>query len=185
MSLKQYSPEQLKEMAMVEVAYDLLKDNNKQPIPFSELVDRISSLLGLSKEQVAEKIAQFYTDLNIDGRFIILQENNWGLRNWYPYDQMEEEAQPVAKAKKKKSKKAVDDEELEDFDEVEEEDLDFDDDLDVFEEDDALDDDDLVEDDEDEDEDIDEDLEIEDEDYDIEDEEDDEEEVEEDEEEEL
>src|SRR5699024_1900670 len=36
------------------------------------------------------KLAQFYTDLNIDGRFTALGSNNWGLKRWYPKSQTSE-----------------------------------------------------------------------------------------------
>lgn len=158
LSLKQLTEEQIKEMAMVEVAYELFVEG-KKPYVFSELVEEIATLLGLSKQQVEDKIAQFYTDINIDGRFICVGENMWGLRTWYPYEQIEEEIVPAVKPKKKKAKKAKEDDfdeidEFDDFDEAEEEDDleedDFDDVDDELEEDDFDDDDDddLLEDDE-------------------------------------
>ncbi len=36
------------------------------------------SLLGVTKEELGDRIAQFYTDLNIDGRFIALSDQTWG-----------------------------------------------------------------------------------------------------------
>ncbi|NPC94475.1 DNA-directed RNA polymerase subunit delta [Bacillus sp. WMMC1349] len=113
MSLKQYSEEQLKEMALVEIAHEIFLDEKKS-ITFQELTDKAVSLLGLGKEELEDRIAQFYTDLNIDGRFLALSDQTWGLRSWYPYDQLDEETQPTVKAKKKKAKKVV--EEEEDFD---------------------------------------------------------------------
>ncbi|MDA1476711.1 DNA-directed RNA polymerase subunit delta [Bacillus changyiensis] len=110
MSLKQYSEEQLKEMALVEIAHEIFLDEKKS-ITFQELTDKAASLLGLGKEELEDRIAQFYTDLNIDGRFLALSDQTWGLRSWYPYDQLDEETQPTVKAKKKKAKKAVDAEE--------------------------------------------------------------------------
>lgn len=130
LSLKELTEEQIKEMAMVEVAYELFKENRK-PYIFNELVEEVAALLGLTKEQVEDRIAQFYTDMNIDGRFICVGENMWGLRTWYPYEQIEEEIVPTTtKPKKKKAKKALVDDLDEDFDDIED-DLDFDD-LDDF-----------------------------------------------------
>ncbi|MFX3624406.1 MAG: DNA-directed RNA polymerase subunit delta [Ectobacillus sp.] len=111
MNLEQYSPEELKELSMIELAYLKLAEK-KQATPFQEIVQEIAQTLGLSQEEVATRIAQFYTDLNIDGRFISVGENRWGLRSWYPYEQMEEEILPQVKPKKKRK---LDDEELDDY----------------------------------------------------------------------
>ena len=159
MSLKEdYTKVQLKEMSLLEVAYELLNEK-KQAVPFNELMAEIVSLLGLKKAEANEKMVQFYTDLNIDGRFLCLGDNRWGIRLWYPVDQAEEETVTVIKPRKKKAKKkAAKKVVVDDFDDVEEEEdeeLDFDD-LDDFDEDD--DDDDLLPDDDDDDEDDDDDL---------------------------
>ncbi|MBO1511983.1 DNA-directed RNA polymerase subunit delta [Metabacillus bambusae] len=175
MSLKQLTDEQIKEMAMVEVAYELFVEG-KKPYIFSELVEEVSSLLGLTKKQVEEKIAQFYTDINIDGRFICVGENMWGLRTWYPYEQIEEEIVPVAKPKKKKAKKGVEDELEDDFDVIDE-DLDYDDFDDTSDDDDDDDDFDDIDDvdlDDDDDDDL---IDDDDEDYDLDDEDEDEDEL--------
>ncbi|MBA9027899.1 DNA-directed RNA polymerase subunit delta [Peribacillus huizhouensis] len=158
MSLQSYSKEELLEMSLLELAYELLVEKNA-PLLFDDLVNEIAALQGVSKEEIRSKIPQFYTDLNVNGRFTCLGENRWGLKTWYPVDQIEDEVVHVVKPKKKKAKKAsiVED----DFDELDEEDLDFEDDIEDLDEDedDLLDDpldedidDDLVED-EDEDED--------------------------------
>ena len=137
MSLAQYSKEQLQEMSMLELAYLILSGKSERSaVPFKAILDEIIAILDLSEEEVRVKVAQFYTDLNIDGRFISVGENQWGLRNWYPYDQIDEEVVPVAKPKKKKKAKKVVDEELEDFDELEDEDLEYED-LDSLEDDDS------------------------------------------------
>nr|WP_043934445.1 DNA-directed RNA polymerase subunit delta [Bacillus sp. EB01] len=131
MSLENYSKEQLKEMSMIEMAYELLK-NTKQTLSFHDIVDEISKASDLSSEQVRSRLAQFYTDLNIDGRFISLGENKWGLRVWYPVDTVEEEQVHAAKPKKKKAKKVLD-EDLDDYEELD--DTDFDDPEDFVEDD--------------------------------------------------
>ncbi|MGF9769036.1 DNA-directed RNA polymerase subunit delta [Bacillus albus] len=158
MNFKQYSPEELKECSMIEVVHSVLGDK-RQATTFNELVQEIAQVLGLSQEQVNAKLAQFYTDLNIDGRFINLGENRWGLRSWYPYEQIDEEILPQPKPKKKRKV------EEDGFDDYIEEDEDFEDadvnedeedveDLDKVLEDEDGDDDDLDDLDEDEDDDF-------------------------------
>ncbi len=175
LSLKQVTQEELQEMSLIEIAFELLKEK-KQPVSFKELMDEITELRGLTEDEVRARIAQFYTDLNIDGRFMTIGENRWGLRVWYPVDQTEEEHVTAVKPKKKKAKKVVDEDEdldIEEYEELEEEELDYDDVDDDF--DDEDDDDDLLDDDIDEDvEDDDEDLIEDDEEFDLDEDEDDE-----------
>ncbi|MDX8363665.1 DNA-directed RNA polymerase subunit delta [Cytobacillus sp. IB215665] len=161
MSLKQYSLDQLKEMSLIEIAFDILS-SRKKPITFKELMDEITASLHLSQDEINTKISQFYTDINIDGRFICVGENLWGLRSWYPYEKIEEEVTPTVKSKKKKSKKAAD----KDTKKVEEES--FDDPDDFEEEDIELDLDDIDDIDEETDEDLEEDFDLEDDDEDLE-----------------
>lgn len=137
MSLQQLSKEDLREMSLIELAHQYLEEN-KQAISFNDLVEEMAKLLDLSKDEIRSRMVQFYTDLNIDGRFISLGENRWGLRTWYPYDQIDEEVSAPVKSKKKKAKKTV---EEEDEDLLEDEDLDYDD-LDDFEDEDLIDDED-------------------------------------------
>ncbi|MEI4790582.1 DNA-directed RNA polymerase subunit delta [Bacillus sp. FJAT-53060] len=139
MSLKEYSQEQLKQMSLVELAYEISRDS-KTPITFSELIDEMARLQGIQKSDLDDRLAQFYTDLNIDGRFISLGDQRWGLRSWYPVDQMEEEVQQAvkSKAKKKKAKAAVVEEDFDDLEEEEEID-ELEEDLDLVEDDDDID----------------------------------------------
>ncbi|WP_100401469.1 DNA-directed RNA polymerase subunit delta [Bacillus sp. FJAT-42315] len=179
MNLKQLSKEERKEMSFIEVAFIILEES-KQPITFQEILNQIQQHLELSDEEVRQRMVQFYTDLNFDGRFITLGENRWGLRAWYPVDQLEEEVTTAVKTRKKKTKKAAKEEELEeeveDLDEADE-DFDFDeediDDLDDEDEIEELDDLSEIDEEDDEDEDdFDDELVAEDE-YDLDDDEDD------------
>ena len=138
MSLKEYSQEQLKQMSLVELAYEIFRDS-KTPITFSELIDEMVRLQGIQKSDLDDRLAQFYTDLNIDGRFISLGDQRWGLRSWYPVDQIEEEVQPAVKTKaKRKTKAAVVEEDFDDIEEEEEID-ELEEDLDLVEDDEDLD----------------------------------------------
>lgn len=126
MSLEKYTQEELAEMSMINLAMEILLEE-KKAMDFKEIFEKVAELKGLSEEEKAELIAQFYTDLNIDGRFMTVGSNLWGLKRWYPVDQIEEDLTPAVgkKKKKKKPKKKVE----EDFDEIDEEDL-LDDDID-------------------------------------------------------
>jgi DNA-directed RNA polymerase subunit delta len=145
-SLKQYSDEQLKEFSLIELSYELFSEVN-QPKAFYELVDEMAIVLGVTRDELLDKLSQFYTELNIDGRFVCLGDNRWGLRSWYPYDQAEEEILPVAKPKKKRAKKYEEDE-FSDFGATDEEDEDFeaDEELEELDEIDEDEEDDIVED---------------------------------------
>ena len=175
MSIKQkYAKEELQEMSLIELAYLLLADK-KEPVPFSDVVSEIASILELSEEQIQDRIPQFYTDLNIDGRFLCMGENKWGIRTWYPLDQIEEETVPTIRPKKKKGKKAVDEDDLDidEFDVMDEDELEFDDLDEEYEDDEILDEDEDEDDDDDfddladDDEDFDDDEIIEDDEYDL------------------
>ncbi|OMP66712.1 DNA-directed RNA polymerase subunit delta [Domibacillus epiphyticus] len=129
MSLQQYSKEELKEMSFLELAHLILAEK-REPVSFKEMLSQIQKHLEISDDEVKSRMVQFYTDLNIDGSFLPLGDNRWGLRAWYPVEKLEEETTTATvKTRKKKTKKAVDD----DF---EEEIIEDEDDLDDFEEDD-------------------------------------------------
>ncbi|MEK4566523.1 DNA-directed RNA polymerase subunit delta [Alkalihalobacillus sp. FSL R5-0424] len=129
LNLNTLTADEISELSMIEITFALMQEK-KQPIEYYALVDEIAKIKGLSKAEVKERISFLYTDLNTDGRFITLGENRWGLKAWYPIDQIEEPV-PAATPKKKKKKSfddeddldLVDDSELDDSEEDEFEDL--------------------------------------------------------------
>jgi DNA-directed RNA polymerase subunit delta len=133
--------ETAREMPLVDLAYDILKETNK-PYYYRDLMAEVARLRDMTPEEVNEVIARLYTEINVDGRFINIGNNVWGLKRWYPVDKTMDKA-----GSKQFIRKEVDwedddedtdlyvDEELEEDDEfgeiAEEEDLDFtEDDLD-------------------------------------------------------
>ncbi|BCA86214.1 putative DNA-directed RNA polymerase subunit delta [Enterococcus saigonensis] len=78
------------ELSMIEVAHAILEQRG-DVMEFSDLVNQIQTYLGKSDSEIRDLLAQFYTDLNIDGSFISLGENRWGLRSWYAIDSIDEE----------------------------------------------------------------------------------------------
>ena len=144
MNIREMTKEQLFEESMIDIAYAVLAER-KEPLTLLQLMDAIRKLNGVTERVMRTKLQQFYTDMNIDGRFLAINDNRWGLREWYPVDQIEVETAPVVKVRKKKKKKAlledddiIDDEDDEDelFDEEFDELIDEDDDEDEDDDDD-------------------------------------------------
>jgi DNA-directed RNA polymerase delta subunit len=142
------------ELSMVEVAHAILEAKN-EVLDFNQLLVEIQEYMELSDEALESRMARFYTDLNIDGSFISLGDNRWGLRAWYPIDSIDEEIatsmedEEVKKPRKKRKKVNAfgsddlidyNDDDPEDEELIDDEDLDsddLDDDIDVDLEDDV------------------------------------------------
>ena len=74
---------------------------------FNDLLTIIQELVGYSDEEIKARLLQFYTDINVDGRFLFNQETGWGLREWYKVEQIEEETAPSVKTHKKNLKQPL------------------------------------------------------------------------------
>jgi DNA-directed RNA polymerase delta subunit len=139
------------ELSMVEVAHAILEAKN-EVLDFNQLLVEIQEYMELSDEALESRMTRFYTDLNIDGSFISLGDNRWGLRDWYPIDSIDEEIatsmedEEVKKPRKKRKKVNAfgseddlidyndddpEDEELIDDEELDSDDLDDDIDVDL------------------------------------------------------
>ncbi len=135
MNLRELNQEQLTEESLINLAYAILEEKH-QPLPFAELIQAIVDLGARTATEVKASAAQFYTDINIDGRFLVLGENRWGIREWYAIEQVEEETAPTVKVRKKKAKAVVEEDEHDE----EDEDIEFDEDFDEFVDEDDVDD---------------------------------------------
>ena len=89
MELKVFDGQDKSELSMVEVAHAILAHHG-EAMAFVDLTNEIQQYLGKSDEEIRERLAQFYTDLNVDGSFISLGDNTWGLRAWYPFESIDE-----------------------------------------------------------------------------------------------
>lgn len=71
---------------MIEVAFQVLT-NNGGSMPFVELWKQVSQEMGFTQTQFEDNIAQFYTDLSLDGRFLNMSQNTWDLRSRHTYSE--------------------------------------------------------------------------------------------------
>lgn len=70
---------------MVDIAYDLMSKKKKEVL-FIKLWEEVSQIKGLSQAQADDLIAQFYTDISLDDRFVHLKDNKWDLRSRHKFE---------------------------------------------------------------------------------------------------
>ncbi|KPV42792.1 DNA-directed RNA polymerase subunit delta [Alicyclobacillus ferrooxydans] len=113
------SADEIQQLPLVEIAYELLKAK-KEPIYFRDIMEEIRTLRGMTEEEAMDVIARLYTEINIDGRFIHLGQNVWGLRRWYPVEKANERPQSSKRFVRSSGDAFSDDDELlDDYDEEE------------------------------------------------------------------
>lgn len=89
LELKQFKGDRIDELAMIDVAKAVLEEKG-EVMDFKDILLEVSNFIELSEEELNKRMPQFYTDINVDGEFISLGENSWGLRTWYPVDSINE-----------------------------------------------------------------------------------------------
>ncbi|MEQ6029961.1 DNA-directed RNA polymerase subunit delta [Staphylococcus saccharolyticus] len=94
MKIQDYTKEMVDEKSFIDMAYTLLNDK-QTTMNLYDIIDEFKSLGGYEYEDIENRIVQFYTDLNTDGRFLNVGENQWGLRDWYSVDDIEEKIAPT------------------------------------------------------------------------------------------
>ena len=89
LKLKQFDGERKNEISMIRVAKAVMEEKG-EVLDFNEIVSEVAKFIEIDEAEMNRRMPQFYTDLNVDGEFISLGENKWGLRNWYPVDSINE-----------------------------------------------------------------------------------------------
>lgn len=73
--------------AMIDVAYELMS-TKKKPVVFIKIWEEVSQMMGFTQQQEEDNIAQFYSDLSLDDRFVNVGENKWDLRERHTYHEV-------------------------------------------------------------------------------------------------
>ncbi len=121
--------EEIELMSYTDLTYALLKENGKSmntPSIFREICD----LLGYSDSEYTAKIGDYYTSLTIDKRFVLLDNNEWDVRDNHSVeividddieeetDEVEEEVESEEETLEDTIDEVVDDESLDDEDDL-------------------------------------------------------------------
>lgn len=80
MNLREKSIEELELMSFADMTFEILKWQ-KKPLNTPTIFKEICDLLGYSDEEYTNKIGDFYTSLMTDKRFILLENNEWDIRD--------------------------------------------------------------------------------------------------------
>ncbi len=94
MRIDNYSKEMMDENSFIDMSYIYLQDKGEDTDLY-DIVDKFKEVGGYNDEEIEDRILQFYTDLNTDGRFLSTGENIWGLRDWYSVDDISDKVAPT------------------------------------------------------------------------------------------
>jgi len=87
MSIKNMKKEELELLSNKDIAYMILEDR-KQKLNTADLFKKIIKALDLPESTFEKKIADFYTALSTDKRFILLDNGKWDLRSNHTSDKV-------------------------------------------------------------------------------------------------
>ncbi len=128
MSLKKMSKDELELMSNKDITYLLLEESTK-PINTLNLFKKIAKLLELPESTIDSKIADYYTALATDKRFIMLEDGSWDLRSRHTSDKVikiTDEEEDEEDLEESTEEETEDDIEEDSYDDTEDEDYDED-----------------------------------------------------------
>ena len=80
MKFKNINPEDLELMSYTDITYMMLKES-KKTMNTPTLFKEICNMLDLSESTFEDKIGDYYTSLTMDKRFVMLENNEWDIRD--------------------------------------------------------------------------------------------------------
>ncbi|MCI8271334.1 MAG: DNA-directed RNA polymerase subunit delta [Erysipelotrichaceae bacterium] len=72
---------------MIDIAYEVLT-KKKKAMTFLKIWEETSQVADLNEQQKEDNIAQFYTDVSLDDRFVHVGNNEWDLRSRHTYKEV-------------------------------------------------------------------------------------------------
>lgn len=87
MSIKKLTKDELELLSNKDIT-NLILEESKKPINTADLFKKIIKLLELPESTFEAKIADYYTALSTDKRFILLEDGTWDLRSRHTSDKV-------------------------------------------------------------------------------------------------
>ena len=127
MSVRALKKEEIETLSSKDVAY-MIMEGSKRKLNTADLFKKVISLMELPESTFESKVADFYTSLSTDKRFILLDNGKWDLRNNHTSDKVvkvvdEDEEDEEEEIEEKDSEEEI---EEDSFDDTDDEDYDED-----------------------------------------------------------
>ena len=87
MSIKKMTKDELELLSNKDIT-NLILEESKKPINTADLFKKIIKLLELPESTFEAKIADYYTALSTDKRFILLEDGTWDVRSRHTSDKV-------------------------------------------------------------------------------------------------
>lgn len=123
MKLKDIPVEELEIMSYTDITYMILKEN-KKTMNTPTIFKKICDLLDYSDDEYAAKIGDYYTSLTLDKRFLLLENNEWDIRDHHSVELVLDDEENEILEDEEEVEEYETDEISEDIDEVIDDDLD-------------------------------------------------------------
>ena len=94
MKLDDFTKEMIHESSFIDMSHIYLEEVGKETHLY-DIVDKFKDIGGYTEKEIENRILQFYTDLNTDGRFVSTGDGVWGLRKWFSVDDINEKIAPT------------------------------------------------------------------------------------------
>lgn len=133
MKLSEMRPDELELMSYADLTYAILKEGKKS-MNTATIFHKICDLLGYNDDDFSAKIGDYYTSLTLDKRFVLLDNNEWDIRDNHSIKiELEEEEEEEEDSLEEEPEEEAE-EEIEDNDTI------YDDENDITDDDDDMDD---------------------------------------------
>ena len=87
MGLRSLKKEELETLSSKDVAY-MIMEAGKRKLNTADLFKKVIALMELPEDTFEKKVADFYTSLSTDKRFILLENGKWDLRSKHTSDKV-------------------------------------------------------------------------------------------------
>ena len=122
MSVRALKKEEIETLSSKDVAY-MIMEGSKRKLNTADLFKKVISLMELPESTFESKVADFYTSLSTDKRFILLDNGKWDLRNNHTSDKVvkvvDEDEEDEEEIEEKDSEEEIEEDSFDDTDDEE------------------------------------------------------------------